>query len=267
MFFSNLQKHLIRTSAFALKNWLITKKRGFHLFEILFWPLLSLISVGLLTQFLGLESKMVEFVLIGVIAFSVIQIGQLDMAYVILYSIWNKSLKHEMAAPVNAFHLVGGSWTMGVVHSALIFLLLCVFSSVAFHLNFFDAGIVRLLLFFLGLTFFTASVGMVVCALAFRFGGRAHVGATFIVSVLVLVSGIYYPVEILPKALRFVAYLIPLTYFLEYFRSFYGFTPKSPNPLLFGFLLTAAYNMIALYLLCLSIQNARQKGILTKMSE
>ncbi len=267
MSFLNLRKHLIKLSAFALKNWLITKKRVFHLFEILFWPLISLISVGLLTQFLKLESRMVVFVLIGVIAFSVIQIGQLDMAYVILYSIWNKSLKHELAAPVSAFHLVGGSWVMGVIHSLLIFLLLCVFSYFAFHLNFLDVGIGRLLLFFLGLLFFTAFVGMVVCALAFRLGGRAHVGATFIVSGLVLISGIYYPVEILPKALRFVAYLIPLTYFLEYFRSFYGFAPKSTNPLFLGFLLTALYNMIAGYFLCLSIRNARQKGILIKMSE
>ena len=267
MSFLNLQKHLIKLGAFALKNWLITKKGVFHLFEILFWPLISLISVGLLTQFLELESKMVEFVLIGVIAFSVIQIGQLDMAYVILYSIWNKSLKHELAAPVSAFHLVGGSWVMGVIHSLLIFLLLCVFSSFAFHLNFLDLGIGRLLLFFLSLVFFTAFVGILVCAFAFRFGGRAHVGATFIVSGLVLISGIYYPVEILPKALRFVAYLIPLTYFLEYFRSFYGFAPKTTNPLLLGFLLTALYNTIAVYFLCLSIRNARQKGILTKMSE
>lgn len=267
MSFLNLQKHLIRTSAFALKNWLITKKRVFHLFEILFWPLISLISVGLLTRFLGLQSKMVEFVLIGVIAFSVVQIGQLDMAYVILYSIWNKSLKHEMVAPINASHLIAGSWAMGFVHSVLIFLLLCIFSSLTFHLNFLDSGITRLSLFFLGLTFFSAFVGIVVCAIAFRFGGRAHVGATSIVSILILLSGIYYPVDILPGLLRFIAYLIPLTHFLEYFRTFYGFTPKSSNPLLYGFLLTAFYNVVATYLLCLSIRNARQKGILIKMSE
>ncbi len=267
MSFSSLQKHLIRTSAFALKNWLITKKRVFHLFEILFWPLINLISVGLLTQFLGLESRLIVFILIGVIAFSVIQIGQLDMAYVVLYSIWNKSLKHEMAAPINAFHLVGGSWVMGVIHSVLVFLLLGCFSSLVFHLDFLEAGIGPLLLFFVGLTYFSSSVGMAVCALAFRFGGRAHVGAPFIVSVLILVSGIYYPVEVLPKTLRVIAHLIPLTYFLEYFRSFYGLTPKSPNLLLFGFLLTTAYGTAAASFLCLSIWNARQKGILTKMSE
>lgn len=267
MSFLNLQKHLIKTSAFALKNWLITKKRGFHLFEILFWPFISLISVGLLTRFLELGSKMVEFILIGVVAFSVIQIGQLDIVYVILYSIWNKSLKHEMVAPIHAFHMITGSWAMGVVHSSLVFLLLSIFSSLAFHINFFDSGIVRLFLFFLGLTFFAASIGMAVCALAFRFGGRAHVGATSIVSILILVSGIYYPIEVLPRPLQFVASFIPLTYFLEYFRSFYGFAMESRNPLLLGFLLTSAYNIIAAYLLCLSIRNAREKGLLTKMSE
>jgi ABC-2 type transport system permease protein len=267
MFFLNLQKHLIKTSAFALKNWLITKKRVFHLFEILFWPFISLVSVGLLTRFLGVESKMVEFVLIGVIAFSVIQIGQLDIAYVILYSIWNKSLKHEMVAPINPFHLIAGSWGMGVIHSFFIFLLMCIFSTLAFHLNFLDSGITRLFLFFIGLIFFAAFVGITVCALAFRFGGRAHVGATSIVSLLILLSGIYYPVEILPTPLRLASSFIPLTYFLEYFRSFYGFPAKSTNPLLLGFLLTALYNIISAYLLCLSIWNARKKGYLAKMSE
>lgn len=267
MSFSNLQKHLIKTSAFALKNWLITKKRVFHLFEILFWPFISLISVGLLTRFLGLDSKMVEFVLIGVIAFSVVQIGQLDIAYVILYSIWNKSLKHEMVAPICAFHLIAGSWGMGAIHSFIIFILMCSFSSFAFHLNFLESGIARLFLFFLGLILFAASVGIAVCALAFRFGGRAHVGATSIVSILILLSGIYYPVEVLPRPLELAASFIPLTYFLEYFRSFYGFTMKSHNPILIGFSLTALYNMISAYLLFLSIRNARKKGYLTKMSE
>ena len=267
MSFLNLRKHLIKANAFALKNWLITKKRSFHLFEILFWPFIGLISVGLLTRFLGLESKLVEFVLIGVIALSVVQIGQLDIAYVILYSIWNKSLKHEMVAPIHAFHLIAGPWAMGVLHSLLVFLLMGFFSSLAFHLNFLTAGILRLLLFFLGLTFFAASIGMLVCTLAFCIGGRAHVGATFIVSLLILLSGIYYPIEILPKVLQIIASAIPLTYFLIYFRSFYGLTPDHSSPLLWGFLLTAAYNVVAALLLCLSIRTARERGILSKMSE
>ena len=267
MYFLNFRKHLIQINGFAYKNMLITRKRIFHLVEILFWPFISLVSVGLLTRFLKVDPKSIEFVLIGVIAFSVIQIGQLDMAYVILYSIWNKSLKHEMVAPINPFHLVAGSWLMGVFHSSIVFLLMCAVSSQLFHLNFIDSGIARLLLFFAGLVFFSASVGISVCALAFRFGGRAHVGATSIVSILTLLSGIYYPVDVLPLPLSYVAYLIPLTHFLEYFRSFYGFAPKTHHHLLWGFLLTAIYNVIAFSSLCYAVRNARRKGLLARMSE
>jgi len=80
-------------------------------------------------------------------------------------------------------------------------------------------------------------------------------------------SGIYYPIEILPKALQIIASVIPLTYFLIYFRSVYGLTPDHSNPLLWGFVLTGAYNIVAAILLGLSIRNARERGLLSKMSE
>ena len=267
MFLLNLQKHLIKAGAFALKNWLITRNRGFHVFEILFWPFIGLISVGLLTQFLGLEPRTTQFILIGVIALNVVQVAQLDMAYVVLYGIWNRSLRNEMVAPIGVFHLAAGSWAMGAIHALLILLLMSSFSAVAFHVRFWEIGLIPLLLLFGGLLFFAASIGMMVCGLAFRFGGRAHVGAASIVSILILLSGIYYPVEILPEPVRAISFFIPLTYFLEYFRSFYGFIPRHQAPLLIGFLLVLAYNMAGFWFLSSSVSNARAKGILTQLFE
>ena len=64
-----------------------------------------------------------------------------------------------------------------------------------------------------------------------------------------------------------VAKIIPLTYFLEYFRSFYGF-PSDPN----GFLVRG-YGFSFLYLglawigLELVIRHAKRTGILIKLSE
>ena len=125
------QTHLIQINAFFYKIWLITRKRVFHIFEILFWPAIGLVSVGLLTRFLELGSNMVAFILIGIIALSVLQVGQLDISYVLLYSVWNKSLKQELAAPITALHLVLGAWLMGIIHSLLVFSLLSGFIFVA----------------------------------------------------------------------------------------------------------------------------------------
>lgn len=261
------QRNLIQASGFFHKIRLITRKRIFHVFEILFWPAIGLISVGLLTRFLGLNSNMVAFILIGVIALSVVQIGQLDISYVILYSMWNKSLRHELAAPVNVVHLIAGSWVMGVIHSFIVFSLLSGFSHYAFGFRFLDQGLGPLGAFFGGLVLSSAVVGIVVCALAFRFGGRAHVGATSIVSVLILLSGIYYPVETLPQPLRGMASWIPLTYFLAYFRSFHGFPLSTPNPLLMGYSLVVFYLILAMSALVVALHHSKKTGILLRLSE
>jgi ABC-2 type transport system permease protein len=261
------QTHLIQTSAFFLKIWLITRKRVFHIFEILFWPAIGLVSVGLLTRFLELGSNMVAFILVGIIALSVVQVGQLDISYVLLYSVWNKSLKQEMAAPISVLHIVLGAWIMGVIHSLLVFCLLSGFSAYAFGFRFYDQGPAPLAAFFLGLVLSSAVIGIVVCALAFRFGGRAHVGATSIVSVVVVLSGIYYPTEVLPEVLRKVSLAIPITHFLEYFRSFHGFAPGTRNPLAVGYLLVALYLALAIAALLRAVRQAKQTGTLLKMSE
>jgi ABC-2 type transport system permease protein len=263
----NWQTDLIQIEGFFYKIWLITKKRVYHIFEILFWPVIGLVSVGLLTRFLSLESQKTAFILIGVIALSVVQIGQLDMSYLVLYSIWNKSLKHEMAAPISVFHIIIGTWTMGVAHSVLVFALLSVFSAYAFDFRFLQPGPLPLIIFFGGLTLMSAVVGALVCALAFQFGGRSHVAANSIVSVLILLSGIYYPVEVLPGPLRILSGLIPLTYFLEYFRSFYGFAPSGAHPAVTGYALVTAYLALAALALTYSLRHAKKSGILLRMSE
>lgn len=267
MYLLHWQTNLIQISAFFFKIWLITRKRVFHIFEILFWPAIGLISVGLLTRFLDLESNMVSFILIGVIALSIVQIGQLDISYIILYSVWNKSLKQELAAPITIFHLITGAWMMGAIHSLLVFCLLSLFSFYAFGFQFLDQGLVPLALFYSGLVLTSAVVGIIVCALAFRFGGRAHVGATSIVSIMILLSGIYYPVRVLPQPLKALSACIPLTYFLEYFRSFNGFSTSIESPLVVGYFLVAVYLMLATGALFYAIHHSKKSGILLKMSE
>src|SRR4030043_2276234 len=237
----NFQNTLIQIWAFVFKNWIIAKRNIFSLFEILFWPVVGFFSVGLLTSFLGLNADMSGFILIGVISMSVIQVCQIDVAYVLLYDLWSKSLKHTFIAPVQPFQLIFGSWLIGVIRSFFVFLLLMVFSSFAFGFDFLRPGIGPLALFLLGLFLTAASVGMSVCILVLLFGYMAHIAAWSLSSLMALVCGIYYPVFILPFPLPEIAQAIPLTYFLAYFRSFYGFNEGFQNVLGWGFGLAGFY--------------------------
>jgi len=262
----NLQRGLIQIWAFGIKNWIITKRNVFSLFEILFWPVVGFFSVGLLTNFLELDADMVGFILIGVISMSVIQVCQIDVAYVLLYDLWSKSLKHTFIAPIHPFQLILGSWLIGVIRSFVVFLLLVFLSTFAFGFNFLKPGLGPLILFLLGLFLIAALIGISVCILVLLFGYKAEVAAWSITSLMALICGIYYPISILPSPLPEIARVIPLTYFLEYFRSFYGFH-HGGNLLGWGFGQIGVYLVLEAVLFKIVLHRARRTGILIKLSE
>jgi ABC-2 type transport system permease protein len=224
-------------------------------------------SVGLMTSFLRLDGNTTGFILIGVISMAVIQTCELDVAYVLLYDLWSKSFKHTFISPVRSYQLILGAWLMGVIRSTFVFLLLSILSIFTFGFNFFNPGIGPLILFLSGLFLTSVSIGIGVCILVLLFGHKAEVAAWSLVSLLVMICGIYYPISVLPSPLPGIAQLIPLTYFLEYFRSFYGFQEELKNVLEWGFGLTGVYLILEAILFKKVLHRARETGIFIKLSE
>lgn len=264
---SNLQKLLIQTWAFLYKNWIVTKRNAFSFFEILFWPTVGFFSVGLLTRFLDLDPDMSSFILIGIISMSLIQVCQIDVAYALLYDLWSKSLKHTFMAPVHSYQLILGSWMFGILRSLFVFLFLSVASHIAFGFNFFQPGIGALVLFLLGLFAISVVIGIAVCILVLLFGYKADVAAWSFSYLMALLCGIYYPVSILPSPLPEIAKAIPLTYFLEFFRTFYGYEGGFDNLLGWGFGLSGLYLVAEAILFKTVLRRARRIGTLNKLSE
>jgi ABC-2 type transport system permease protein len=110
-------------------------------------------------------------------------------------------------------------------------------------------------------------VGITVCILVLIFGHKAEVAAWSLVSLMLLICGIYYPISMLPAPVMAVAKIIPLTYFLEYFRSFYGFQSDVTGFLTKGYGFSFLYLGLAWVGLELVIRNAKRTGILIKLSE
>jgi ABC-2 type transport system permease protein len=266
-YFSLLPSESIKTRAFIYKNWTMAKRNIFTLFEILFWPVVGFLSVGLLTEFAGMQSQMKAFILVGVVSMGTIQVCQLDVAYVILYDVWSKAVKHGFIAPVGIRHLLLGSLIVGMARGSAVFFILMGASYAFFNFDFRIPGIGPLGLFLFGLFLCAASVGVLVCILVLIFGNRADVAAWSLVSLMLLVCGIYYPISILPEWVVPIAAAIPLTYYLEYFRQFYGFTPIFSNPLAKGYILVLAYLLGEIFLMKVALRRAKKTGLLLKLSE
>lgn len=258
---------LVRVWAFAVRNLTMARRNVFFVFELTFWPGVAMVSHGLLTQFLELTPEMTAFILVGTVALSTVQVCQLDVAYAVLFDIWSKSMKHQFLAPVGIRHLAVGSWLVGIVRGLTVFALMAALGTWAFGFDFVGAGPGSLAVFLAGCFLCALIIGLLVCALVLLFGTRAETSAWASVNFFVMLSGIYYPVSILPGWAQAVAAAIPLTYFLDAFRAGYGFAPQFAHPVAIGFGLALGYVALAHWVLAAAVQRARRTGLLLKVSE
>lgn len=254
-----------RVWAFYYRNFVIAKRNVFAFFEILFWPAVGIISVGLMGNFLKLDGPTVSFLLTGAIVSGVLQISQLDVAYGLLYDVWSKSIKQTFLPPVTNFDYIMGSWLFGIARGIIVFFLLAVFSMWAFDFSMpsFSITVVSLSGVFLN----ALIVGMVVNVFIMQYGQKVDIIAWSFPVLQMLVCGIYYPVTFLPKYVAVVAELMPLTYFLEYFRTAYGYQPVLSLLLLKGFGLSAMYVALMFFLMHVSYKKAQKNGMLIRLSE
>ena len=76
-----MNSQLIRIYAFAYRNYIFAIRNFFTFAEMLFWPIIGILSIGLMSGFLSLAGNMKSFLLTGAIMAGVFQTSQLDVAY------------------------------------------------------------------------------------------------------------------------------------------------------------------------------------------
>jgi ABC-2 type transport system permease protein len=258
---------LLAVWAVVVRNALMASRNVFFFFELLFWPIVGVLSIGLMTKFLGLTPAQASFVLIGTIALSVVNVCQLEVAYAVLMDVWSKSIKHQFLAPIGIRHLTIGSWLVGMVRGTALFTLLTVLAWWAFGFRALGPGAAAVGLFLFGCFLNAWIVGVFVCALITLFGNRAEAFAWASVNLVLVLAGIYYPVSMLPGPAAALARAIPLTYFLDAYRSHFGFASEFAAPIATGLALSVVYAVVAHVAFYASVQHARRTGLLLKMSE
>jgi ABC-2 type transport system permease protein len=152
----------------------------------------------------------------------------------------------------------------GVIRGVAVFLVLAAASRHLFGFDFLAGGVVTVIVFLAGTFITAASIGMVVCISILLFGQRADVAAWTLSGIMMLVSGVYYPVSILPGPLQILSKSIPLTYLLEYYRSAYGY---GDHQILLGIAIALLYFAASLLILNLAIERARRTGMMLRLSE
>ena len=163
-------------------------------------------------------SSLVLFLLIGTLVWAYLSAVLDDISLVVTWERWEGTIEHTLMAPVSrVLHLLGMS-AFGIMHATartlLIFACAVPFFSVDLSSANWPAAAVVLAVG----SFSVAGLAILAGVLPLLYPERGTQMSFMIQSALLLVSGVYYSVEVLPGWLQVFSTISPATYILEGIR-------------------------------------------------
>ena len=259
-----------RVGAMLLRHLYLLRTSWPRIFELAYWPTLQMILWGFISQFLITNSSWVAqafgVLLAAVILWDVLFRGQLGVSVSFLEEVWSRNLASLFVSPLRPYEMVLSLMAMSLIRTLIGVVPAAFLAILLYHYSIFDLGL-PLLTFFINLLVMGWATGLMISALIMRYGLGAESLAWIAIFALAPVSGIYYPVSVLPHWLQYVSAVLPSSYVFEGMRAvMFDHTFRWD-------LFLAATGLNVLYLLAgaaaflLTFQAARRKGLLMRLGE
>lgn len=209
--------------AFVERNWNLVKR--YWAWEVV-WLVYS-IANSLSVSYIGLGMEvltgtsseqgqyLVFYLLIGTLVWRYLSSIFYWVTEVIAIERWEGTIEYTLMAPVpRIVHLIGHT-TFAVVYSLLFTAVILMVTVMLFDLDLNQANLVGGLVMLFAGSFSFVGIGVTGAVLPLLFPERGAQMTHIIVATLLLVSGVYYPVEVLPGFLQTLSRLSPAWYVLE----------------------------------------------------
>ncbi len=171
-------------------------------------------GVGVLNT--GVDSKfLVVYLIVGTIIWRYLSVIFYWLADVIGMERWEGTIEYTLMAPITRLtHLVGHT-AFAVVYSLFHTAVILGVTAIFFDIDLSHANLIGGTIVLLAGSISFIGFGIVAAILPLLFPEKGSQMTHVIISILLLVSGVYYPISVLPPALRFFATYSPATYVLE----------------------------------------------------
>jgi ABC-2 type transport system permease protein len=241
-----------------------------RMLSMAYYPTVTMIMWGFVTVYLRPTSNFLADapgLFIGaVLLWDILFRGQLGVSLTFFEEMYSRNLGNLFVSPLRAWELIVGQLLMSVLRTLIGVGAACVFAWLLFHYSIFSLGF-ALLAFFFNLIVCGWAIGLAVSGLVLRWGLGAEELAWAAVFLLAPVSGVYYPIGVLPEWLRSVAHAVPTSYVFEGMRAVL-LQHEFRNDLFFQVLaMNVAYMAAGVALYLLAIGYARKHGMLLQMGE
>ena len=218
--------HQSRASyAFFERNWNLTKR--YWAWEIV-WLIYNVVN-ALSVTFIGAGAALVTkqkidtsyltlYLLIGTAVWSYLSVTFEGVTDMITIERWEGTIEHTFMAPISRFtHLVGSCW-FAIVHGILFTFVQLFVVALFFHLDLSHANYLTAVFVLLMGSVSFIGFGIAASILPLLYTEKGSQMSYIVRAVLLLVSGVYAPVAVLPGWMQPLARVSPATYVLEGLR-------------------------------------------------
>ncbi len=189
--------------------------------SLAYYPTVTMVLWAFLTLYLAPTNSFLAdapgFFIGAVLLWEVLFRGQLGVSLTFIEEMYARNLGNLFVSPLTLPEFVAGQLLLSLLRALIGVGGACVVAWLLFRYSIFSLGL-PLTAFFVNLMVFGWAIGLAVSGLILRFGLGAEELAWAAIFVLAPVSGVYYPIAVLPEPLRLVAALLPSAHVFEGMR-------------------------------------------------
>ena len=211
-----------RIMALLLRQLYLYRRSLIRQLEIVYWPVMDLLLWGFVSLYVGRlrggGAMAIAYLLGGMILWDIFYRVQQSISVSFLEDVWTRNLINVFVSPVSTAEFIAAMLLLGVMKVIVIGFLLAALAIALYAFNIFQYGL-PLIPFVLNLLLSGWGIGIITMAMILRFGQGAEMLAWAIPFLFQPFSAVFYPVAVLPAALRLLAWILPPTHAFEGMRS------------------------------------------------
>jgi ABC-2 type transport system permease protein len=263
-------RSLRRINTMVLRYIYLVRGSWPRILELFYWPAVQLILWGFISEFFVTNSTWLMqasgVLLAAVLLWDVMFRGHLGVSLAFFEEMYSRNLGHLFASPLRPWELVSALLLISLIRTLIGVGGAALLAIPLFDYSIFGLGL-PLLGFFTNLLVMGWAIGLLVSGLVLRYGLGAESFAWVSIFAIAPLSGIYYPIAVLPDWLQAVAWALPSSHVFEGMRAVMFDQVFRIDHMIQAVLLNALLLMAGAGVFLKAFNSARRRGLLLRIGE
>lgn len=227
MTIKGLQLELRQSYAFVARNFNLVKRYWGWEIVWLAYSIANALSVtfigagaGAITGQQDIDTQFLTiYLMIGTLIWHFLSNIFVNISEMIAWERWEGTIEYTFMAPIRRFNQMVGQTLFAVLHGFLFTAVIGIVVALFFDLQFENADFLSAIVIMLVGSISFVGIGVVASILPLLYPERGAQMTHIVQAFFLLVSGVYYPVEVLPNSLQVLSKISPATYVLQGMRA------------------------------------------------